>query len=420
MTPGMDSSWQEWLEWQFGEVRKLIRAACYKSRFYRTRFETAGLNPKKIQSWDDFSNLVPLIDKETIIADQRNNPPFGSMLTTDPGRIKYIFCYAGPELIGYTENDWNKSITHGLPLALADIREDDVVNITMSFQWVQAGLSQFVAYNKRGATIIPGGIGDTATHIRMMQLTRTTVIAGFPTFIRHIAEKAKEMGLDPRTDLSIRLGMLSGEMYSRDQRFQLEEAFGMDTRQSYGTAEVGGVAYECALKNGMHIDPQVIVEVLDPANGQPVAQGHAGEIVITSLAKRCQPIIRFATKDITSGINFEPCGCGLNLPRLSNIIGRSGDILRVKGLWIVPRQIQEVLAGFSELGRFQAIVDRPGIQDVLTIKIQKTKPCDEANVVELLKRELKEKIRLSCEVELVQPEQIPEDAKIAIDKRAAV
>jgi len=100
MTPRIDSSWQEWLEWQLGEVRKLIRTTWHKSRFYRTRFETGGLNLKNIQSWDDFSNLVPLIDKETIIADQRKNPPFGSMLTTDLDRIKYIFCYAGPELIG--------------------------------------------------------------------------------------------------------------------------------------------------------------------------------------------------------------------------------------------------------------------------------------------------------------------------------
>jgi len=418
MVPEINAPWEEWRRWQFGELRKLLDTVWAKSKLYRSRFKEAGARPDDISSWDDFSSKIPVIDKTVIIEDQQKTPPFGSLLATEQSNVKYIFCYAGPEFVVYDEADWDKGITGAVPLALADIRESDVVNITMIFHWMEAGLAQFTAYRKRGAAIIPGGIGEIETQIEVMCRTKATVLVGFPTFVKRIAERAKEMGLDPRTDFSIRLGMLSGEMWSAAQRRELEETYGMDTRQSYGMAELGGVAYECALKNGMHLDPRVVVEVVDPDNGRPVPEGHPGEIVVTSLVRECQPMIRFRTYDITSGLDFAPCACGISSPRLSSIVGRSGDILRVKGMWVVPRQVEEVFSRHPELGRFQAIVDRPGTQDVLTIRVQKKQPCDVPVLTEQLKQELKEKIRLSCEVELVSPEEIPGDARIAIDKRS--
>lgn len=408
--------WEEWRQWQFGELSNLLEYVWLNSPFYRASFGEAGITkPNDIQSWGDFSGRVPFNSKETIIDDQHKNPPYGTLLAVEPSALRYIFCYGGLEFIVYDEADFEEG-SH-LTIPGIGIQETDIVNITTSFHWVAAGLAMFFNSRNKGAAILPTGPGQTELQVRVMQLTKATVLIGFPSFIEHIADEAIRMGLNPRTDFSIRLAIVFGEMWSAATRRKIEETFDMDTVQSYGVMETGQVASECTFKNGMHLDPRVILEIIDPDTGQPLPPGSSGEIVVTSLKKKCQPIIRFRTRDITAGLDFSPCPCGSSLPRIGNIVGRTGDILRVRGLWVTPKQIQEVISGHRELGRFQAIVDRPGAQDVLTVKVEQNQPCDVSAIKKTLKQELKAKINLSCKIELVSPGDIAETAEVAVDRR---
>ncbi|MFC1993933.1 phenylacetate--CoA ligase family protein [Chloroflexota bacterium] len=414
-----DRGWDKTRQWQFDELTQLLTDVWSKSKLYRGKFEATGIELGDIRSWDDFSTGVPFIDKAMVIEDQSLNEPFGNLVTIDQKDIKYIFCYAGPELVVYDDKDWLEGLKITAQYApYREVGKDDVVNVTMSFHWVDAGFIQYATYMSRGAAVIPAGSGDSEKQIEIMRLTKATVISGFPTFIDRLAEKSKEMGVNPRTDLSIRLAIVAGEMWSAAKRREIEDTFGMETRQIYGGAEVGGIAYECSCKRGMHIDPYIILEILDPDTGRPVPPGHSGEVVVTSLGKRCQPMIRFRTYDITSGLDTSPCSCGINSPRIGNIIGRTGNILRVRGLWVVPHEIEKVILRYPQLGRFQAIVDRPQTMDVLTIRIEQRQPCEVPALTTRLMQELKEQLRLTCHIEIVPPDFIPGNANVMVDKRS--
>jgi phenylacetate-CoA ligase len=168
----------------------------------------------------------------------------------------------------------------------------------------------------------------------------------------------------------------------------------------------------------MHLDPRFIVEVLDPQTQQPVAEGESGELVITDLIKRAQPSIRYRTGDITEGLDLTPCPCGRTTPKMRPILGRVGQIPRVKGLFIVPREVEEVIRRYPQLGRFQLIVDRPEIRDRLTIKIELKSPPEGTNLRETLLRDLKEKIRVTADELVFVPEgSIPADVPLVEDLR---
>ena len=413
--PDGSAPWEQWRQWQFEQLSSLLQYAYDNSLYYRDSFVKTRLKPKDVRSWEDLAK-IPFISKETVIEDQQKNPPYGSLLAVAPSTLKYIFCYGGLEFIVFDGAEYD-SKEDDITIPGVEIRENDIVNITASFHWVGAGLGMLFNARRRGAAVIPSGPGQAELQVQVMRLTKATVLVGFPTFVEHVAEIAKGMGLDPRTDLSIRLAFVFGEMWPDAMRRKIEETFGMDTVQAYGAMEVGQSATECKLKNGMHVDPRIILEVIDPDTENAVPPGHPGEIVLTALKNRTQPMVRFRTHDITSGLDFTPCPCGFSSPRLGNIIGRTGNILRVRGLWVTPKQIQEVVSGHPELGRFQAILERPGTQDVLTVRVQQTQACNAQGLVETLKNELKSKINLSCMVELVAAEEIPEGAPPTVDKR---
>jgi len=404
--------------WQFEQLQKQLEYVYARTPHYQRVFKEASITPDAITSLDIFFEKIPFISKFDIIQNQKENPPFGELLSVDPSEIIRIFWAPGPETIYFTREDFPYTVDLGARTFFTNgVRSHDIVNITCTYHWVIAGTLQDAAYQRIGCAVIPGGAGMTQMHVEVMRLTGATAMFAFPTFAEEIGKVAREMGIDPARDLKIRLASISGEIRSEAMRKGLEETFGMVTRELYGTAEVPYVAAECPEGGGMHLEPRFIVEILDPATGKPVPPGEKGEVIVTDLFKRAQPVLRYRTGDITAGLNYEPCPCGRTTPRMGRILGRASDIPRVKGLFIVPKEVQEVIDRHPELGRFQMIIERPQTRDTLTIRIECLQPVDRARMRETLIKEFKDKIRITVDVEFVDEGTIPADAKVVDDRR---
>ncbi len=410
---------EELSRWQWERLRQQLAYAYENSAYYRSAFEAAGVRPEAITSWEEFTTAVPCLTKLQIIEDQREHPPFGRLLAVKPQELIRIYWSPGPELIVFTPEDYASVVDLAAKAFFTcGVRPEDIVNVTCTYHWVIAGTVIDEAFRAIGCAVIPGGAGQSRMHLEVMRATQTTVLFAFFTFAEELGKVAVEMGFDPARDLSLRLAIVTGELRARTLRQELERTFGFQTREIYGASEVPFVAAECSEGGGMHLDPRFIVEVLDPHMQQPVPEGESGELVITDLVKRAQPSIRYRTGDITEGLESTPCPCGRTTPRMRPILGRVGQIPRVKGLFIVPREVEEVIGRHPELGRFQLIVDRPEIRDRLTVKIELKGAADALSLREVLIRELKEKIRVTADEIVFVPEgTLPVEAPIVEDLR---
>jgi phenylacetate-CoA ligase len=273
-------------------------------------------------------------------------------------------------------------------------------------------------YRLLGAAVLPGSVGMSDFHIEAMKLTKVTIIHAFTTFLAQLGEVVRQKGYDARTDLAVRLGIIGGEVRSEAARRALGEPFGdIQIREQYGTAEVGMIASECEFGGGMHLSDDHVIEIIDPHSGAHVSQGSSGELVVSDVWRQAMPIIRYRTGDLTEGLNLEPCPCGRTAPRLKRIIGRVSDMPRIKGMFVVPRHVQNVLDRYPQLGRFQLVVDRPAHQDELTVKIALKQSADQDALGRRLSTEIRDAIRLTASVEFVDPLDLPEGSPLFEDRR---
>jgi phenylacetate-CoA ligase len=233
-----------------------------------------------------------------------------------------------------------------------------------------------------------------------------------------LAETAKKMGIDPRKDLKIRLIIIRGEeIYGEHDKDLLAEEFGAEVREMYGGAESGFVAAECPYGGGLHCFTDSIVEIIDPLTGRASAEGEGGEIVTTDHSRKAMPVIRYRTEDLIEGINFEPCPCGRTSPRIKRIVGRTGDIVRVKGVYLIPDTVKQVVSTHDSLGKFQIVVDHSGRRERLLIKVESSDPENNQGIKQFLIEDLRAATRLRAEIDLVPFGSMGEDAPVVIDKR---
>jgi phenylacetate-CoA ligase len=404
-------------QWQL--LLKQLRYAYDHSPYYRRHFDAAGANPHQFQSLTDYFASIPFLKKEDIITDQAHNPPYGSFLAVHPDEIVRLYVSPGPIVWPFTAGGYRRyceAFAKGVYLCGA--RRSDVVDVTPNYAWVPAGTFMDEGYRLLGAAVLPGSVGMSDFHVEAMKLAKVTIIHAFTTFLAQLGEVVKQKGYDPRKDLAVRLGIIGGEIRSEAARRALGEPFGgIQIREQYGTAEVGIIASECQFGGGMHLSDDHVVEVIDPATGAHVDEGESGELTVSDVWRQAMPIIRYRTGDLTEGLNLDPCPCGRTAPRMKRIIGRVSDIPRIKGMFVVPRHIQNVLDRYPEVGRFQLIVDRPVHQDELTVKIALKQSMDHEALGRRLSAEIRDAIRLTAMVEFVDPHNLPEGAPLLEDRR---
>jgi phenylacetate-CoA ligase len=386
---------------QLAQAKRHLAWAYERSIFYRKLWDQAGVRPAQLTTLDDLQRW-PMITKPQVIEDQASAPPFGSLLCVDPGSLTRLYVAAGPVCHAFDSEDYvayARLFAKGF--TAAGLRAGDRVDVTAMYHWVAAGTILDEGVRLAGACAIPGGVGNSRAHLENARLTGTTVIYAFSTFAEHLAEEVKAMGWDARRELSIRLFLVGGEMSSEAAKRNVAETFNAKIREFYGTAESGQIAFECGQGGGMHVLEDCILEVVDPADGRPVAPGAPGEIVLTELVRRALPFIRYRTGDLTEGLDETPCPCGLLTPRLKRIIGRTDAIPRVKGIFLPAKQVRKAVDSVPGLGRFQMVIDRPGVADVLTIRAEFQAGADASALEQRLREAVKATVGLKAEVELV-------------------
>jgi phenylacetate-CoA ligase len=296
----------------------------------------------------------------------------------------------------------------------------DVVDVSSTFHWLMAGTNMDIALRRIGAAVVPGGPGMSELRMKVMRDVGVTVLEAFTPYAEELASRFGEYGIDVEQDLQVRLLMIGGELRQRDARSRLETAWGgAAVREFYGVSEAGMVAAECLeAGDGMHLSPDVLVEIVDPDTGRHVAPGEGGEIYTTELYRGAQRFVRYRSGDITEGVDFGPCACGRSTPRLRRILGRNGEIARVKGLFVAPAVVEQLVRARAGATRWQVVIDRPKNLDAMWLRVEADADGDAAaELCRSLVRDVKGAIGLTCEVEAVAAGTLATDAPAIHDKR---
>lgn len=394
---------------------------------YRSKMQEKGLIPDDIKSIKDISKL-PFTNK----SDLRDNYPFG-MFTVPMSEIVRVHASSGttgkPTVVGYTRNDlqmWAEVVTRSL--GMAGVHKNDIVQVAYGYGLFTGGLGMHYGTENLGATVIPISGGNTDKQILLMQDFGTTVIACTPSYALFLAETMKEMGVSPES-LKLRVGIFGAEPWSENMRKEIEAKLKIKAIDIYGLSEVigPGVSCECEHQCGMHInEDHFIPEIIDPETLEPIAPGEIGELVFSTVTKEGMPIIRYRTRDLTR-LNYEKCACGRNLVRMEKCMGRTDDMLIIRGVNVFPSQIESVLLEMSETEpHYLLIIDREETLDVvnLLVEVQEQFFSDEIKQLETLRKKITDKIQstlgISIRVKLVEPKTIERTAgkaKRVIDNR---
>ena len=342
---------------QLAKLKKLVDYCHDNVPFYREKLDASGITGDKIKCLSDIQYL-PLTTKEDI----RNNYPFG-MFARPMKDIVRIHASSGttgkPTVVGYTQNDlemWSNCVSRLVVAAGASA--DDIVQIAFGYGLFTGALGLHYGLENIGATVVPTSSGNTEKHLMLMKDFGTTVLVSTPSYALYMAEIARDIGLDPRKDLKVRLGLLGSEGCTLEMRDKIEEAWGMFATDNYGMSElVGpGVSGECTYRCGLHFaEDHFFPEIIDSNTLESKGEGELGELVITTLSKEGFPLIRYRTKDITR-LNYEKCACGRTHARMDKTVGRSDDMIKIKGVNVFPTQIESVLVSIPEVGPHYQIV----------------------------------------------------------------
>lgn len=392
-----------------------LRHAYENVPFYRKLYDAAGVRMEDVKAVDDL-HLLPMIEKDQMIRDQKENPPFGSftMTAADLNRVNliassYYMCLTHEDQLGITR-------LYRESYEVMGVRDTDLVDISGTYHWVAGGLLRDEAMRSLGAAVIPSGPGQSEQRLRVLKDTRATVLQAFTPYAEELTRQFEANGIDPRRDLNIRLVIISGELRDSKAKHRLEEAWGgAAVRECYGVSEAGLVAAECfEVGDGMHLSPHCIIEVIDPETGRTVAPGQPGEIVTTELMRKGQPFIRFRTGDITEGIRYEPCACGRSSPRMGRILGRRSQIPRVRGLFVPPALIERAVREYPQAGAWKLIISRPGTMDAVNLQVELPAQSD---ISDKLTRTLKAAVGITIQIEPVPPASIDASTPQIVDQR---
>ncbi len=395
--------------------------------FYRKKFEQLKLNYDDIRSLEDLRRL-PFTCKQ----DLRDNYPYG-LFAVPLREVVRIHSSSGTTglatVVGYSRNDlknWSNLVAR--ILTAAGVTRDDVIQIAFGYGLFTGGFGLHYGAERLGASVIPISAGNTKRQIQIMQDFKTTALVCTPSYALILADTMMEMGINPN-GLSLRVGLFGAEPWSEAMRSEINEKLGIVATDNYGLSEVmgPGVAGECRLCNGLHInEDHFLLEVIDPETLEPVKAGEVGELVITTLTKEAFPMIRYRTRDLTRLLP-EPCPCGRTLMRMERIMGRSDDMLIIKGVNVFPVQIEKVLFEIEGTEpHYQIIVERENHSDKVTVLVEVVEAIffdemkKQRRMVDHIRERLASELGISVDVKLVEErtlERFEGKSKRVVDRR---
>ena len=412
---------------QLERLKRIVRYVYERVPFYRKRLDVAGVNPDKIKTLSDIQ-YIPYTTK----ADIRDTYPFG-LFAVPQKEIVRIHASSGttgnPTVVGYTKNDlenWSECVARLVTAAGAT--SDDIVQIAFGYGLFTGALGLHYGLEKIGATVVPTSTGNTEKQLKLMRDFGTSALVATPSYALYIAETARDLGIDCR-DLKVRLGLFGSEGCSIEMRSKVEEAWNLFATDNYGMSELmgPGVSGECRYRCGMHFaEDHFLPEIINPQTGEVMPRGEEGELVVTTLTKEGIPLLRYRTKDITR-IHYEQCECGRTHARMDKPLGRSDDMLKIKGVNVFPTQIESVLVSIPEVGpQYQIVLGQKNYMDTFEINIEVsdgnmlTKYSELENLQQKVRHKLQTVLGLDAKINLVEPrslERFVGKAKRVIDNR---
>lgn len=415
-------------ELQGERLKATVKRSYENVPFYRKKMEAAGVHPDDINSIDDISK-IPFTVKE----DFRENYPFG-LFAVPLEQVVRIHASSGTTgkqtVVGYTKNDidvWSEAMAR--TLGAGGTTRGDIVQNAYGYGLFTGGLGAHYGAERIGASVVPISGGNTSRQLMIMKDFGCTVLCSTPSYAVYLAEAAAEQGID-MSKMPLRVGFFGAEPWTESMRREVEEKLCIDALDIYGLSEVigPGVSYECMEKVGLHVNEDLFYpEIIDPVTSQPVAPGEKGELVFTSLAKEALPLLRYRTRDITFLHNSE-CACGRVFRRMNRVLGRTDDMLIIRGVNVFPSQIETILMELEGTEpHYLIVVDRvPGRMDDMEVwvEVSPSMVSDEVRKLEVIEKRamaaLESTLGVSLKVRLVEPKTIARSegkAKRVIDRR---
>jgi phenylacetate-CoA ligase len=408
-------------------LRETVEKVYFNVPYYRSKMQEAGLGPESIQSIDDIAKL-PFTTK----TDLRDNYPFG-LFAVPMSEIVRVHASSGttgkPTVVGYTRNDistWSEVMARTLTSAGAN--RNDFIQVAYGYGLFTGGLGLHYGGEKIGASVIPISGGNTVRQIQLMHDFGSTVLACTPSYALFLAEAIQESGIN-RDDLKLRVGVFGAEPWTENMRREIEDKLRIKAIDIYGLSEVigPGVASECPVQEGLHInEDHFYPEIIDPNTLQVLPEGSTGELVFTTLTKEGLPLLRYRTRDLTK-LTYDKCKCGRTMVRMEKCLGRSDDMLIIRGVNLFPSQVESVLLEMSEIKpHYLLIVDRVNNLDTLELKVEVDEAFFQDKISQLeslrqkLQNNLENSLGLGIKVTLVEPKIIERSegkSKRVIDKR---
>jgi len=382
---------------------RFIAHAKSKAPLYGRLF--ADIRPEDVTSRAALEKL-PVVRKGELIERQRAAPPFGGLAATPTGDLLRIFASPGPiyDPEGRGSDYWRLARA----LWAAGLRKGELVHNCFAYHMTPAGAMLETAAHAIGCPVFPGGTGNTELQVRAIQDLRPGCYTGTPSFLRVILEKAAELGSDMT---SLQRAVVSGEALPPTLRTEIEMR-GIRVVNVYASADLGLIAYESKAKEGLIVEEKILVEIVRPGTGDPVAAGEVGEVVVTSFNDD-YPLIRFGTGDLSAVLpGASPCG-RTNM-RIKGWMGRADQTTKVKGMFVHPAQIADVLKRHTEVTKARLVVDRIEHNDVMTLRCEAT---GDAGLAARIAESIQAVCKLKGEVELVAPGSLPNDGKVIDDIR---
>jgi len=388
------------------QIPALITHLASHAPGFARRLAQAGLQASDIRSVDDL-NRLPVFRKDDLADLQAADPPFGGLLAVAPGELKRVFQSPGPiyDSEARVDDYWRWAPA----LRAAGFRAGDLVLNAFAYHLTPAGAMFEEGLRAIGCAVLPGGVGNQEQQVRAMHDLGATGYIGLPSYLKALLDKAEALGLP----LRLTKAFVTAEPLPPSLRAELN-ARGLTVRQGYGTAECGNLGYECEVQDGWHVPEDALIQVCDLNTGQPLPPGETGEIVVT-LFNPTYALVRFGTGDL-SAWHPEPCPCGRPTPRLVGWQGRVGDAVKVRGMFLHPRQLRDLMSRYPEVARWQAVITRHEHRDELTLRVQPAPEADTATLPERLAQHAREAIKFRLRVEVVA--ELPPDAPPIQDTRS--
>ncbi len=397
---------EDWSERQDRIAARTVSYGAQHSAEIERRLARAGVRPADVGGVADLS-AVPVLAKDELPELQAADPPFGGMLAVAPGSLARIHRSPGPinDPQG-TGTDFSRLRT---ALEAAGFGPGDVVLNSFSYHLTPGGLMLDGGLRAAGCVVIPGGSSAIAAQTDAALAAGATGYTGIPQVLLTLLERAEESG----RPLGFARALVTGAALPPSLRARLQDGFGVDVYQAYAAADTGLIGYECAEKDGWHVAPEVVVEVLLPGDDRPAAEGEAGQVVVTS-PNEVYPLVRFGTGDL-SAWNRAPCLCGRPGPRLAGYLGRVGEGVKVRGMFVHPRELAAALGSDPAVVRYQAVVSAEGARDVFTVRVEAA-PGRVIDAAGLAGR-IREVVKIRPAVEVVPSGTIPDEARPLVDAR---